>query len=142
MATRRNRNRRVPSRPQGQLVSVQQSYSEQYSGPLPAPSDLAKYDAIVPGMGERLLTTFEKQADHRMALERHVIHSDATRANFGLAAAFVFGLVLLAAAVYLVVNGFETAGIAAIVTEFLTYGGIFIYGSETRRRERNRQRQG
>lgn len=113
-----------------------------YSGPLPPPSDLAQYDAIVPGMAERLLTKFEQQGAHRMSLETHVIHSDATRANWGLAAAFVFGLALLGASVYLIVNGYEMAGIVAIVTEFLTYGGLFLYGSETRRRERKEQRRG
>ena len=138
MVTRKGRNRRVPAQSRQELISVQASYS----GPLPAPSDLAKYDVIVPGMADRLLTKFEQQADHRMALEAHVIHSDSTRATWGLAAAFVFGLVLLGAAIYLIVNGYETAGVVAIITEFVTYGGLFIYGSETRRRERRQQRQG
>ena len=90
-------------------------------------------------MAERLLVTFEQQADHRMALERHVIRSDVQRANWGLLAAFVFGLAVLAASVGLILNGHEGAGTTGIIVEFLTYGGVFIYGSETRRRERNKK---
>jgi uncharacterized membrane protein len=139
VATRRDRNRRTPSQARQELVSLQAAH---YSGPLPPASELAKYDAVVPGMAERLLTQFELQASHRMALERHLIHSDSTRANWGLAAAFVFGIVLLGAAVYWTVNGYQSVGIVAIVSEFVTYGGLFVYSSETRRRERKQQRQG
>lgn len=111
-----------------------------YSGPLPAPEDLERYDAIVPGMGERLLAKFEKQADHRMALERHVITWDVYRANGGLIFGFVFGVTVLAAAVYLIMNGHEGVGVGLIIADFLTYGGAFIVGSVNRRRERETKR--
>jgi hypothetical protein len=91
-------------------------------------------------MAERLLTKFEQQADHRMSLERHVIQWDVRRSNAGLVAAFVFGVAVLVAAMILILNGHESAGVASIIVEFLVYGGVFVYGSETRRRERNRKR--
>lgn len=109
-----------------------------YSGPLPAPADLERYDAIVPGMAGRLLEKFEQQADHRMALEKHVVHGDVRRANWGLVAGTVFGLAVLVGSVTLILNGHETPGTLALLSTFVTYGGAFLYGSETRRRERNR----
>lgn len=90
-------------------------------------------------MAERLLAKFEQQADHRMGLEKHVIHADVRRASAGLIAAFLFGVLVLIAAVMLILNGYEGAGVTAIVVEFLVFGGAFLYGSETRRRERNRK---
>jgi hypothetical protein len=90
-------------------------------------------------MAERLLAKFEQQADHRMALENHVIRSDVRRGNWGLAAAFVFGLAVLAASVALILNGHEGAGTTALLVEFVTFGGLFLYGNETRRRERNKK---
>jgi hypothetical protein len=90
-------------------------------------------------MADRLLVKFEQQADHRMALENHVIHSDVRRSNWGLAAAFVFGLAVLAASAVLILNGHEGAGTITFLTEFVTFGGLFLYGNETRRRERNKK---
>ena len=93
-------------------------------------------------MAERLLVTVERQSEHRMALENHVIHSESQRSNWGLVAAFVFGMSVLGVATYLIVNGYQSVGVVTLVSEFLTFGGVFVYGSESRRRERNRQRQG
>lgn len=92
MTARRSRQlaRTNPASPAAQQVARVAAVS--YSGPLPRPSDLEQYDAIVPGMAERLLVKFEQQADHRMALENHVIRSDVKRANWGLGAAFIFGV--------------------------------------------------
>jgi len=93
-------------------------------------------------MAERLLVTMEKQTEHRMELENHVIHSESRRSNWGLVAAFTFGMSVLGVGTYLIVNGYQSAGVVALVTEFLTFGGIFVYGSESRRRERTEQRRG
>jgi hypothetical protein len=90
-------------------------------------------------MAERLLVKFEAQAEHRMTLEKHVIFWDVRRANAGLAAAFVFGILVLAAMVYLILNGHESVGLFGILIEFLTYGLVFLYGAETRRRERQQK---
>lgn len=143
MAARRNRQlARTQPAAATPASSATVTVAQAYSGPLPPPSDLAEYNAIVPGMAERLLAKFEDQADHRMALEKHVIFWDVRRANGGLIAAFVFGVVVLIASVLLILNGHESAGVTAIIVEFLTYGLAFLYGSETRRRERNRKAEG
>ena len=72
-------------------------------------------------------------------LGKHVVYWDVRRANAGLAAAFVFGIMVLIASVILILNGHESAGVTGIIVEFLVYGGAFVYGSETRRRERSRK---
>lgn len=90
-------------------------------------------------MADRLLTKLEDQTDHRMALEKDVIHGDIMRANAGLIAAVAFGVLVLISSVVLILNGHEGPGTTLLLGEFLTYGISFIYGSETRRRERNRK---
>lgn len=108
----------------------------------PSPAELAEYEVVVPGMGQRLLATFEDQAKHRMTLETYVVKWDVIRSNVGLGAGFIFGIVVLAAAFYLILNGHEGTGVVTIIVEFLAYGGVFLYGSESRRRERARQARG
>lgn len=140
MAAKRSRQLARPQegdRPPAARATV--ASVQTYSGPLPAPADLERYDAVVPGMAERLLAKFEQQADHRMALEKHVVHADVKRADRGLIAAIVFGVTVLVAAVAFILTGHEGAGTTTIIVEFLAYGGLFLYGSETRRRERNKK---
>ncbi|MCM0752003.1 hypothetical protein DEA98_14120 [Brucella pseudogrignonensis] len=48
-------------------VSVEQS---SWSGPLPAPSDMMKYDQIVSNGAERIFTAWEEESKHRRELER------------------------------------------------------------------------
>lgn len=110
-----------------------------FSGPLPPPEVLAGYDEIVPGMAERLLVKFEKQADHRMSLEKRVIDGDVRRSWAGLLLGFTFGVALLVASVYMIANGFAVAGIIVIATELVAIAVALIYSTETRRRERQRK---
>ena len=47
-----------------------------FSGPLPHPEDLAKYEQVLPGAADRIISMAEQQAAHRQAegcylLERH-----------------------------------------------------------------------
>jgi uncharacterized membrane protein len=66
----------TPAASEGQVprgtVLVQQEtiQASAYSGPLPPPEAMAKYEAILPGFTDRLLTNFEKQSTHRMGLRQ------------------------------------------------------------------------
>ena len=105
----------------------------------PSPDELAQYDAIVPGMAERLLASVEKQQDHRMALETKVVGRDIRRADLGLLAGFIFGLLVFGGAVVLILNGHESIGAGAIIADFLVYGGAFLYSDRRRRDERGQK---
>lgn len=110
-------NKQQPAQQQSTLaVSHTQ---QQFSGPIPPPSILADYDALIPGAADRILTIFEAQTNHR-----HDIELRTTRANVGIARAnicerrigqmlaFIMGLALTAATVYLAMNNHDwVAGI-------------------------------
>jgi uncharacterized membrane protein len=53
--------------------------SQQYSftGPLPPPEVLAKYNETVPGLAERIICMAEQQAKHRQQIETTVIKSNS-----------------------------------------------------------------
>ena len=136
---RRNLARRENAAALQAVVQQQTIQMESYQGPLPPPDDLARYDEIVPGGAERLFTLLEKQANHRMGLEKHVITWDVRRANLGTVFALIFGLAVLIVSYILIANGHEGPGVLALLVEFVTYGGIFVYSTETRRRERNQK---
>lgn len=60
-----------------------------FSGPLPHPEDLAKYEQILPGAADRLIRMAEQQAAHRQNLEKAVIFSNLTMQK-GVSAARLF----------------------------------------------------
>jgi uncharacterized membrane protein len=133
----------IPS-PGGQsgVIRVEQQIqqSESFQGPIPPPGILAQYDEIVPGAAERIITLMEKQAAHRMHLERTVIESDVRRANWGVAAAVVITIVSLTASVFLVVAGYS-AGVWLGAVNLVALASVFIYGTSMRRQERASKQQ-
>lgn len=49
-------------------------YAESFSGPLPSPEVLAKYDSIVPGAAKSLFDDFHKNSEHIRCIERDAIN--------------------------------------------------------------------
>lgn len=56
----------VQQHPQQQVRQVQ---LQQWSGPLPAPADLEKFNQIIPNGAERILAMSEKEQAHRIGYE-------------------------------------------------------------------------
>lgn len=150
MAARRGSKAQPPSRVndaygtregRGELTRVEQQIllEQRVSGPLPSADQLERYNAIVPGMAERLLVNFEKQTDHRIGLEKRVIDGDVRRADRGLIFGWIFAMALLAASVYLIATGHEGIGVMGLLGELAVLGGSFIYADYRRRQERNRK---
>jgi len=96
MSNRSKRNKRnlpVSSKPHPEVVEKTSSQSEQHSGsggavevqaefhqgPLPHPQVLEQYERIHPGTAERILKQFEKQTEHRQAIELRVVEAQLER---------------------------------------------------------------
>ncbi len=47
-----------------------------YAGPLPPATELARYDAVLPGLAGRIVKLAKANAAHRHALERSVVESN------------------------------------------------------------------
>jgi uncharacterized membrane protein len=107
-----------------------------FEGPLPPPQLLAQYEAAIPGLGERIITLMEKQTDHRITLEKHVIGSDISRSKWGLAAGFVVAMAGLGISYYLIATGNGVAGAILSGVDIVSLAGTFIYGTASRRAER------
>lgn len=80
---------------------------EHYSGPLPQPADLEKYDQIVPGAAERILAMAEKeQADRHKESERqsHLMCALSLRGQW---IGFFLAILFTGVSVFFAINGFE-----------------------------------
>lgn len=78
-----------------------------FSGPLPHPEDLAKYEQVLPGAADRIIRMAEQQAAHRQSLEKAAILSSVTMQKWGLGSAFVLAMTAIGGGICLSLIGYE-----------------------------------
>ncbi len=91
---------------------------------MPDPDSLALYEHLVPGAAERLLSVFEGQVAHRHRMESHA----SSRRNWGLAAAFIIVILIVAAGAGSIYLGHGWAGAALIGINIVGLAAVFITG--------------
>lgn len=117
-------------------MMVRQHSMQAFSGPLPHPDILKKFDEVVPGAAERIIKMAEGQFEHRTALERKVIESDIERSKRGQVLGFLIAIVGLVASALIAIFGNAIAGGIIGVGTLASLVGVFMYGAKTRSEER------
>lgn len=113
-------------------MQVAKAYS--FSGPLPPPEILDKYNQVVPGLAERIISMAEQQGKHRQALERTVVDSNAFVQKVGPFLGFVVAMTAVAGGIELILRGRDGYGLAAIIAALASLAGVFIYGKSKQRK--------
>ena len=88
--------------------------------PLPNSAELQGYENAVPGAGDRILTMFEKQIEHRMEIEKKGIQQRSMAMVIG--AVTIWALILLS--IVFAIMGMREASYTAIIlpiTSFAVY---------------------
>lgn len=129
----------MSKRPGNIRQGIQVQRAEIRQAPLPHPSELERYEAILPGAAERIFSMAERQAVHRQAIEKKVIDSDAFHALAGIACGLAIGIFGLSVAGYCIYSGHDWAGAVIGGATLASMVGSFIYGSSKRRREGKEQ---
>lgn len=90
---------------------------ESFSGPIPAPETLGRYDEIMPGLADRIVKMAEQQGAHRRQLEQQSVEAqiadaraDRSEARIGQICALLIGLVATLAGSYTAWQGAEWPG--------------------------------
>ncbi len=96
---------------QGVITSVKKTT---FSGPLPAPSDLAAYKEIMQDAPERIMVMAEKEQIHRHTIEQKIVNNGSRESLIGQFLAFIIAFSFLVAAVYLAMNGHEVVAVSLI----------------------------
>ncbi len=92
-------------------------HSQQWSGPLPPPAVLEQYNAVHPGLAERIVSSMEVEQQHRHSMERQLLDTHKRVYTRGQYFAATVALVSLGAGLVL---GLHDQGAAAIA--FVTVG--------------------
>jgi len=88
--------------PEAERIALVRSMSfKMHSGPLPCPEDLQAYDTLIPNGAERIMALTEKQAAHRMDIEKQVMKVAPRETARGQAFALFIGLAGLGTSAYI-----------------------------------------
>lgn len=115
-------------------ITVQKT--EAFSGPLPHPDLLLKFNEAVPGAAERIIKMAEEQSAHRRDLERDVVSSDIARSKWGQILGFIIALFGLGVSAVIGIYGNAIASGIIGAGTLASLVGVFMYGSKSRARER------
>jgi uncharacterized membrane protein len=107
-----------------------------FSGPLPHPALLAKYNEVIPNGAERLMTMAERQSAHRERLETMVVEGNVKSQQRGTNYAFVLCLVALIGGFALLFMGRNVNGWISILGSLTALASTFIYSRHRQAKER------
>ena len=97
-----------------------------YSGPIPDPLSLEKYEKIQPGFADRLISMAEREAAHRHEVDNLLIKKNSAIATLGIVFAFlsviIFGLLIF----YALYRGLNVATLGVAIGAIASVAGIFI----------------
>lgn len=104
---------------------------ESFSGPIPHPEHLKKYNQIVPGSANRILKMAESDLEHiqKIQTRENIIESIATVG--GLIAGFIIAVIALIGSGYLIMEDHDVAGTILGGGSLTALVGIFIKGRNT-----------
>jgi uncharacterized membrane protein len=112
-----------------------QAMMRSFSGPIPPPEALERYNNVLPGAAERIIAMAESQHQHRQSLERHVIESNVSAQKLGTVLGFIVAMTVVLGGMYLVHEGKSTAGLAAILTALASLVGVFLYSKHEQQKD-------
>lgn len=114
----------------------QHTIVEYQEGPLPSPEQLAKYEAIIPGSANRIITMAEEQSSHRQSLEAIAVPATFKAQRLGQHYGLIATLAAITGSVILGVNGQEAASAALGGGTVVAVASVFVYGRRSQERER------
>lgn len=97
-----------------------------YQGPLPPASEFGKYEEVLKGSADRILSMAENQSKHRQEIEKKVVKYDSIKSIGGLVSAFVIVLAGMGSGINLILNDKPTGGLVAIITPLGIVAGSFL----------------
>jgi uncharacterized membrane protein len=104
------------------------AHAMHFSGPLPPPEILAKYNDAIPNGAERILAMAENQSKHRQSLEKQVIEANCRAQRNGTILGFLICLAAIGSGTYLISIGRNAQGLVPIIGALGGLVAAFIVG--------------
>ena len=130
---RNSSQRKAPVKKQ-QLPTQQQTsqqvvqVTEQFSGPLPPPDVLERYNQVVPDAANRIIAMAEQETGHRRNMERLIISNEYQEAKMGQTCAVIIGSLAIISGATISVLGAQLAGAAIGGCGVIGLVSVFVLG--------------
>lgn len=105
------------------------------SGPIPSPDILSKYDALMPGLADRIVTMAEVEVSQRhkvewecLVLNREALHVEAGERRIGQILGFSIGMASLAVSIVSLFMRYEIAASIIGGTTVVGLVAVFVTG--------------
>jgi uncharacterized membrane protein len=102
-----------------------------YSGPIPPPDLLQRFDEVYPGAAKQILDDFVQESAHRRSMERKVVNAESFKEVCGAIFAGLIGMTGVGGGVWLAHEGRATGGLSTIFATLASLVGVYLY--QTRR---------
>lgn len=106
-----------------------------YSGPLPLPQHLEKYEDVCPGAADRIIAMAENQAKHRQEIEKDAVRTSGRNSTLGVWMGGAVALSSIACGAHIIESGYELSGYITMFVPLSALVGVFIYGKRANRKE-------
>ncbi len=121
----KNRQFQQPNNHNHNVLIAQKA--EMFSGPVPHPEIIERYEKIYPGAAKQIFEEYDRQVLHRHSIEKSVIKTDNIKSLLGVIFGFIVAMSTLIAGVVvwilkgvsLFAGGLSFSGIALIVIAFM-----------------------
>jgi uncharacterized membrane protein len=120
-------------------LSALTAYS--YSGPLPPPEMLAKYNEVIPNGADRIVSIVENQSSHRHNLEKIVVGGNVESERRGQWMGLFLCSIVIIGGLFLAHEGKQITGFGMIVAELTALAGVFVYGKRSQHKELDKKKE-
>jgi uncharacterized membrane protein len=103
-------------------AAVEITRATSWTGPIPPPADLARYERTLAGLADRLVSIAERESEHRRVLQLRAVRLS----ELGLATAFVITMTALLSGTWLVHQGRSTEGMGSIILAISSLVLVFL----------------
>lgn len=131
----------IPEEKRGEFIREIVLQVERYSGNIPHPSIVGRWERIMPGSADHILSLSENHQEHRMEIERRVFDNFVKREQLGMWFYFVIALVMIVGGVIIILSGHSTVGLVALAAPVAALAGSFLYSHHSTRQELRAKRQ-
>ena len=123
--TIKNKTQAIAS-PNVHAIQREESY---FSGPIPDPDTLIKYEQTLPGAADRILTMAENQSRHRQGMEAQYMNVSSRNSLIGVVFAGVIGIIGITGGIYLFIKDKSWPAYTVFFTTLGTIVGSFLKGT-------------
>lgn len=112
--------------------------SEEFSGPLPHPVILERYERTLPGAADRILAMAERQSEHRRHIEERVLKANIRNEISGILVTFLISMTAIGGSIYLIATEKQVAGFLTMLSTLLTL--MYNFYARTKWQKENQQK--